>query len=47
MKNVRQIAKKLDQTIYVYYNEQIKQYEVFRLYSKRKDNSNKDESKKE
>ena len=32
MKTARQAAEKSGQTVHVYYNEQTKQYEAFRLY---------------
>jgi len=47
MKTPRQIAEKSGQTVHIYYNEQTKQYEAFRLYSERKDDSKKDEPKEE
>ena len=43
MKTTRQIAEKSGQTVHVYYNEQTKQYEAFRLYSERKDDPKNDE----
>ena len=47
MKTARQVAEQSGQTVHVYYNEQTKQYEAFRLYSERKDDSKKDEPKDE
>ncbi len=47
MKTARQVAEKSGQTVHVYYNEQTKQYEAFRLYSERKDDSKNDEPKEE
>lgn len=47
MKTARQIAEKSGQTVHVYYNEQTKQYQAYRLYSKREDDSNNDEPKEE
>ena len=47
MKTARQVAEQSGQTVHVYYNEQTKQYEAFRLYGERKDDSKKDEPKEE
>lgn len=47
MKTARQMAENSGQTVHIYYDEQSKEYEAFKLYSERKDNSKNDELKEE
>lgn len=47
MKTARQVADKSGQTVHVYYDEQTKEYEAFRLYPERKDDWNNDEPKED
>ena len=47
MKTAWQVAEKSVWTVYVHYDEQIKQYEAFPQFGERKDDSKKDQIREE